>query len=141
MGAGNPPELIEAISRGIDMFDSRFPTKNARHGYLFTSKGVIRISNKKHEASSLPIDENCDCFVCKNCTRSYIRYQLKMQEAVGYRLASYHNIFYLQRLMEQARKAIKQGKFKQFKNKLINTYKKADKKVIRTEPQNKKCEI
>jgi len=132
MGAGNPPELLEAISRGVDMFDSRFPTKNARHGYLFTSKGIIRIGNKKHISSKKPIDENCDCFVCKNYTRSYIRYQLRMEEAVGYRLASYHNIYYLQRLMEQVREAIKAGKFQQFKNKLINIYNKADRKVIRS---------
>jgi len=132
MGAGNPPELIEAISRGVDMFDSRFPTKNARHGYLFTSKGVLRISNKKHEASKKPIDQNCQCFVCKNYTRSYIRYQLKMEEAVGYRLATYHNLYYLQRLMEQARKAIKQGKFLEFKNKIIRSYKKTEKTVQKT---------
>ncbi len=125
MGAGNPPELLESISRGIDMFDSRFPTKNARHGYLFTSKGILRLLNKKHEASKLPIDKNCDCFVCKNYTRAYIRYQLKMEEGVGYRLASYHNLYYLQRLMEKSRAAIKKGKFKEFKKKIIELYKKA----------------
>ncbi len=123
MGAGNPPELLEAISRGVDMFDSRFPTKNARHGYLFTSRGVLRLLNKKHEASSEPIDKNCDCFVCKNYTRAYIRYQLKMEEGVGYRLATYHNLYYLQRLMEQARCEIRRGKFKEFKKKIIKIYK------------------
>lgn len=126
MGAGNPPELVEAISRGIDMFDSRFPTKNARHGTLFTSKGVLRLCNKKHEASKLPIDPSCDCFVCKNYTRSYIRYQLKMEEGVGYRLASYHNLYYLQRLMEKSRVAIKKGKFKEFKDKIKKEYKKTE---------------
>jgi queuine tRNA-ribosyltransferase len=126
MGAGNPPELLEAISRGIDMFDSRFPTKNARHGTLFTSRGVLRLLNKKHESSKLPIDPSCSWFVCKNYTRSYIRYQLKMEEGVGYRLASYHNLYYLQRLMEKSREAIKKGKFKKFMNKIKREYRKTE---------------
>lgn len=129
MGAGNPPELIEAISRGVDMFDSRFPTKNARHGTLFTSKGVLRLMNKKYEASKLPIDAKCDCFVCKNYTRSYIRYQLKMEEGVGFRLATYHNLHYLQRLMEQARDAIKNGKFPEFRKKIVKIYKRTESKL------------
>ncbi len=126
MGAGNPPELIEAISRGVDMFDSRFPTKNARHGTLFTSKGVLRLLNKKHESSKLPIDNECDCFVCKHYTRAYLRYQLKMEEGVGYRLATYHNLYYLQQLMEQARKAIKAGKFGEFRSKVVKVYRRSE---------------
>lgn len=124
MGAGNPPELLEAISRGVDMFDSRFPTKNARHGYLFTSQGVLRIFNKEHESSHLPIDKECSCFVCKNYTRSYVRYQLRMEEGVGYRLASYHNLFYLQRLMDRVREAIKKHRFLEFKKKILRIYNK-----------------
>ncbi len=126
MGAGNPIELLEAISRGVDMFDSRFPTQNARRGTLFTSKGKVRIFRKEYALDTKPIDENCDCFVCKSYTRAYIRYQLFQEEAVGQRLATFHNLYYLQRLMEQARAAINSGKFKEFMNKVKKEYKKAD---------------
>jgi queuine tRNA-ribosyltransferase len=129
MGAGNPIELLDAISRGVDMFDSRFPTQNARRGTLFTSKGKLRIDRKQYEADKKPIDENCDCFVCKNYTRAYIRYQLKQEEAVGMRLATFHNLYYLMKLMEQSRAAIKAGKFKEFMNKVKKEYRQADKDV------------
>ena len=76
MGAGNPMELLEAISRGVDMFDSRFPTQNARRGTIFTSNGKLRIMRKQYEFDDKPLDENCDCFVCKHYSRSYLRYQL-----------------------------------------------------------------
>ena len=129
MGAGNPIELLEAISRGVDMFDSRFPTQNARRGTIFTSKGKLRIFRKEYIRDTRPLDEDCNCFVCKNYTRAYIRYQLFQEEAVGMRLATFHNLYYLMRLMEQARKAIKQGKFLEFKNKIKKIYDKEDKTV------------
>ncbi len=129
MGAGNPTELLEAISAGVDMFDSRFPTQNARRGTLFTSKGKIRIFREKYKFDTKPIDENCNCFVCKNYTKAYIRYQLHQEEAVGFRLASFHNLYYLQELMRQAREAIKKGKFKEFMNKVKKVYKKEDSSV------------
>jgi queuine tRNA-ribosyltransferase len=129
MGAGNPVELLEAISRGVDMFDSRFPTQNARRGTIFTSKGKLRLDRKIYEKDLSPLDKNCSCKVCKNFTRAYIRYQLKQQEAVGMHLASYHNLYYLMDLMTQARKAIKAGKFQKFKNQIKKEYQKADKLV------------
>ena len=129
MGAGNPIELLEAISLGVDMFDSRFPTQNARHGTILTSKGKLRIFRKKYELDTNQLDKNCDCYVCKNFTRAYIRYQLFQEEAVGMKLATYHNLYYLMRLMEQARQAIKQGKFLEFKNKIKKIYDKEEKSV------------
>lgn len=126
MGAGNPVELLEAISLGVDMFDSRFPTQNARHGTILTSNGKLRVSRKKYEFDKKPLDENCDCFVCKTYSRSYIRYQLQQEEAVGLRLATFHNLYYLQNLMKRSREAIKNGKFKELKDKIIKIYKKAD---------------
>lgn len=123
MGAGNPPEVLEAISLGADMFDSRFPTKCARHGTIFTSKGRLRLMRQEHEFDKKPLDENCKCFVCKNYTRAYIRYQLKQKEAVGYRLASFHNLFYMQTLIKEAKKAIKGGKFKVLVKKVKELYK------------------
>jgi queuine tRNA-ribosyltransferase len=141
MGAGNPVELLEAISLGVDMFDSRFPTQNARRGTIFTSKGKLRITRKKYTLDKKPLDENCDCFVCKNYTRSYLKYQLMQEEAVGYRLATFHNLYYLQNLMKQARDAIKKGKFKEFKTKIEKVYKKADSDVKLDLPKKKKTKL
>ncbi|MEK6886186.1 MAG: tRNA guanosine(34) transglycosylase Tgt, partial [Nanoarchaeota archaeon] len=131
MGAGNPVELLEAISRGCDMFDSRFPTQNARRGTLFTSKGKLRIFQEKFKFDTKPIDESCSCWVCKHYTRAYIRYQLHQEEAVGMRLATFHNLFYLQNLMQEAKAAIKAGKFRDFMNKVKKVYDKAD-SLVRT---------
>ena len=129
MGAGSPIELLEAISRGVDMFDSRFPTQNARRATLFTSKGKLRIDRLEYKQDPKPIDEDCDCFVCKTYSRAYIRYQLKQEEPVGMRLASFHNLYYLMRLMDESRVWIKKGKFLEFKNKVKRIYEKADKGV------------
>src|SRR3989344_6572567 len=114
MGAGDPVELLEAISRGVDIFDSRFPTKNARRGSLFTSKGRISIRNSRFKHDNGPLDKECDCFVCKKYTCSYIRHLLLQEEGVGFRLASYHNLYFLQNLMREAKEEIKRGKFRNF---------------------------
>lgn len=123
MGAGNPPEMLEAISLGVDMFDSRFPTKCARHGTIFTSKGRLRLFQSRYTKDKKPLDENCKCFVCKNYSRAYIKYQLKQQEAVGMRLASFHNLFYLQNLIKESKKAIKKGNFEALLKKVKKLYK------------------
>lgn len=122
MGVGDPVEILEAISRGVDMFDSRFPTMNARRGTLFTSKGKIKIFNGKYKEDKKPIDEKCDCFACKTYSRAYIRCLLKEEEGNGYRLATFHNLYYMQRLLENARDAIKKGKFREFMNEIKNIY-------------------
>ena len=114
MGAGDPVELLEAISRGVDIFDSRFPTKNARRGSLFTSKGRISIRNSRFKHDNGPLDKECDCFVCKKYTCAYIRHLLLQEEGVGFRLASYHNLYFLQNLMREAKEEIKRGKFRNF---------------------------
>ena len=114
MGAGDPLELLEAISRGVDIFDSRFPTQNARRGAIFTSKGRINLKAAKYKEDKNPIDKNCECFVCKDYSRAYLRHLLLQEEGAGLRLASYHNLHYLQRLIESAKGAIKEGKFKSF---------------------------
>jgi len=138
MGVGSPVEILEAISRGVDMFDSRFPTQNARRGTLFTSKGKLRILREKYKFDESPIDENCDCFVCKDYSRAYIRYQLQQEEAVGMRLATYHNLYYIMRLMEKAREAIKKGEFLEFKNGIKKAYKEANKDVKNNEKKGEK---
>ena len=122
MGAGHPLEVIEAIARGIDMFDSRFPTQNARRGTLFTRNGKLRIFNSKYKKDKKPIDKKCRCIACKNYSRAYIRHLILQEEGLGYRLATYHNIFYMQNMLKEAREAIKKGKFSEFKNKIKRVY-------------------
>jgi queuine tRNA-ribosyltransferase len=124
MGIGNPSEILEAISLGVDMFDSRMPTQSARRGTLFSSSGRVKILNKKYESDKKPIDENCNCFVCKNYSRAYIKFLLSQEEPVGKELASYHNLYYINNLIEQAKKQIKQGTFKDFKEKVKKVYEK-----------------
>lgn len=123
MGAGNPLELLEAISRGVDIFDSRFPTQNARRGNMFTWKGKVRILGLKHKHDKGPIDPDCDCFVCKRYSRAYVRHLLNNEEGAGARLASYHNLYFLQRLMERVREEIKQGTYHKFLDKIRREWK------------------
>ncbi|MSS75055.1 tRNA guanosine(34) transglycosylase Tgt [Candidatus Pacearchaeota archaeon] len=124
MGAGNPIELLEAIERGCDIFDSRFPTMNARHGNIFSWKGKYIVTNAEHKASLKPLDESCDCSVCKRYSRAYVCHLIRNEEGVGYQLASYHNLYFLQELMRRVRKAIKVGTFGKFKKTFIKNYSK-----------------
>ncbi|MBW3020979.1 tRNA guanosine(34) transglycosylase Tgt [Candidatus Woesearchaeota archaeon] len=126
MGIGSPVEILEGVERGADIFDSKFPTQNARRGTIFTSNGKLRILREEFEHDQKPLDENCDCYVCEKYSRSYVRYQLQQKEGVGYRLASYHNLYYLMRLMEKIRDSIKKGKFSEFKKDVVEIYEKAD---------------
>ncbi|MBS3078486.1 tRNA guanosine(34) transglycosylase Tgt [Candidatus Pacearchaeota archaeon] len=123
MGIGTPNEILEAISYGVDIFDSRLPTMNARHGELFTSKGKLKILNNKYKESKEPIDKSCNCFTCKNYSKAYIRHLLKEEEPVGKELASYHNLYFLQDLIKQAKHHIKNNTFSNFKSKIKRIYK------------------
>ncbi len=110
MGVGMPEDLVEAVWRGIDMFDCVLPTRNARNGMLFTSRGPLVIKNAKHFKDESPLDPECACFVCKNYSRAYIRYLFKNEELLGLILNTHHNVFYYLRLMEQMRQAIVAGR-------------------------------
>jgi queuine tRNA-ribosyltransferase len=123
MGIGNPVEILEGISHGCDIFDSRMPTQNARRGLLFTSKGKLRIMRKEHESSKEPIDANCDCYVCKNYSRSYLRHMLMQDEGTGKILVTFHNLYYLQDLVRKAKEHIKNGTFNKFLEKVKKAYK------------------
>jgi queuine tRNA-ribosyltransferase len=114
MGVGKPEDLVEGVRRGVDMFDCVMPTRNARNGHLFTSKGTIRIRNSQHRDSLLPVDEVCDCYTCKNYTRSYLFHLDKGREMLGARLNTIHNLRYYQRLMQQIREAIAADRFEAF---------------------------
>ena len=123
MGIGNPVEILKGISLGVDIFDSRMPTQNARRGTLFTSQGKLKILNEKYKFDSEPIDKECKCFVCKNYSKAFVKYQLINDEFTGKKLATYHNIFFLTKLIETAKEKIKQGKFQEFLKEIEGKYK------------------
>lgn len=106
MGVGTPEDLVEAVRRGIDMFDCVMPTRNARNGHLFTSTGTIRIRNSPHKTDTGPLDENCECYTCQNYSRAYLHHLDKTAEILGARLNTIHNLHYYQKLMQDLRSAI-----------------------------------
>lgn len=116
MGVGTPTNIIEGVARGIDFFDCVMPSRNARHGHLFTSNGIINIINAKYQTDPMPIDPNCDCPVCRNHSRAYIRHLIKAGEMLGMRLAVMHNLYFYNQLMENIRAAIEEGRFEEFRS-------------------------
>jgi queuine tRNA-ribosyltransferase len=122
MGVGVPEDILEAIERGIDMFDCVFPTRAARHATVFTRDGKFPMRNKEFELDQRPIDEECGCHTCRNYTRSYIRHLFKAQEILAMNLASVHNIYFLHDLTRAARRAIIEGRFAQFKSDFLYRY-------------------
>ena len=114
MGVGKPADLVEAVLRGIDMFDCVMPTRNARNGHLFTSTGVIKIRNAVHRGDTAPLDENCDCYTCQNFTRGYLHHLDKCGEILGAQLNTIHNLRYYQNLMRGLRDAIENDCLEQY---------------------------
>jgi queuine tRNA-ribosyltransferase len=114
MGVGTPSDLVEAVARGIDMFDCVMPTRNARNGYLFTSTGIVKLRNAKHKMDTGPLDANCDCSTCQNYSRAYLHHLQKTNEILGSRLNTLHNLHYYQSLMASIREAIKSDRFEDF---------------------------
>lgn len=122
MGVGEPLDMLEAVESGIDMMDCVQPTRIGRHGTVFTKYGRLVIKNKVYELDDRPLDEGCDCYACRNYTRGYIRHLFKAKEILGQRLATYHNLHFLIKLMNDSREAIKEGRFKEFKDEFIKNY-------------------
>ncbi|MBQ4105323.1 MAG: tRNA guanosine(34) transglycosylase Tgt [Clostridia bacterium] len=114
MGVGTPLNILEGVRRGVDLFDCVMPSRNARHGHLFTSQGIINISNAKYEQDESPIDPECDCPACRNFSRAYIRHLQKAQEALGLRLAVMHNLRFYNKLMEDIRQALAEDRYEEF---------------------------
>lgn len=114
MGVGKPEDLVEAVARGIDMFDCVIPTRNARNGYLYTSQGILRLRNQQYQYDTRPIDEHCPCYTCQNYSRAYLKHLDKCGEMLGGRLNTIHNLSYYHRLMQSMREAIIDGKFARF---------------------------
>ena len=114
MGVGTPGNIIEAVYRGVDLFDCVMPSRNARHGHLFTRQGIININNEKYKLDDSPIDAQCGCPVCQRHTRAYIRHLLKAKEMLGMRLAVMHNLWFYNTLMEEIREHLDHGTFTEF---------------------------
>src|ERR1700723_808502 len=114
MGVGRPEDIIEAVRRGIDMFDCVMPTRHARNAHLFTRQGVINIRNAAHTQDTAPIEEGCGCYTCLNYSRSYLRHLDKCGEILGSHLNTVHNLFFYQRLMREIRAAIAAGAFDEY---------------------------
>ena len=117
MGVGTPGNIIESVWRGVDFFDCVMPSRNGRHGHLFTWSGIINLNNKKYERDPGPIDSQCDCPACRRYSRSYIRHLLKAQEPLALRLMVTHNLYFYNTLMARIRGALDEGDFAGFRTK------------------------
>lgn len=124
MGVGTPEDILEAVERGVDMFDCVEPTRIARHGVALTFRGKININNAKHKLDKDPLEKGCDCYACKNFSRAYIRHLYTVDEILGKRLMTLHNLRFMMRFMEQLRDSIKKGKFSAFKKSFLKSYSK-----------------
>lgn len=119
MGVGTPANILEAVERGVDFFDCVYPSRNGRHGHVYTNHGKLNLFNKKFELDSRPIEEGCSCPACKSYSRAYIRHLLKAGEMLGMRLCVLHNLYFYNTMMTEIRYAIRSGEFKKYKeNKL-----------------------
>jgi queuine tRNA-ribosyltransferase len=118
MGLGHPVDLLDGVAAGVDLFDCVVPTRNGRHGLLFTSRGLLSLRNAQHARSDEPIDPDCACPACRHHTRGYLRHLLKIGEALGTRLTALHNLTYYSRLLGEAREAIQEGRFKSLHNEI-----------------------
>ena len=119
MGVGTPVNILEAVDRGIDLFDCVMPSRNARHGHVFTSEGIRNLANSKYITDERPLDELCACPVCKTFSRAYIRHLLKAGEMLGMRLAVLHNLYFYNNLMSEIRDALEKGRYSEFKREKI----------------------
>jgi queuine tRNA-ribosyltransferase len=116
MGVGRPEDIVEAVHRGVDMFDCVLPTRNARNGWLFTSHGAVKIRNARYAEDTRPVDESCDCYCCRYYSRSYLRHLQRCNEILGARLATIHNLHYYQQLMRELREAIVAGRLDEYRD-------------------------
>lgn len=126
MGVGRPEDIVESVQRGIDMFDCVIPTRHARTGFLYTSKGILKIRNSRYKDDTRPIDESCDCYTCRHYSRAYLKHLDKCGEILGARLNTLHNLHYFQRLMQDIRNAIEDQRFDEFVEAFYRDYASAD---------------
>ena len=122
MGVGTPVNILEAVERGVDFFDCVYPSRNGRHGHVYTAEGKLNLFNAKYELDEKPIQEGCGCPACRNYSRAYIRHLLKAKEMLGMRLCVLHNLYFYNHLMEDIRQAIEAGNYREFKKNWISRY-------------------
>ena len=120
MGVGTPANILEAVDRGVDFFDCVYPSRNGRHGHVYTKHGKLNLFNAKYELDERPIEEGCQCPACRRYSRAYIRHLLKAKEMLGMRLCVLHNLYFYNTLMEEIRAAIDAGRYKEFKKETLN---------------------
>ena len=119
MGVGTPANILEAVDRGVDFFDCVYPSRNGRHGHVYTKQGKRNLFNARYELDERPIEEGCQCPACRRYSRAYIRHLLKAREMLGMRLCVLHNLYFYNHLMEEIRNAIEEGRFKEYKEKTL----------------------
>lgn len=127
MGVGTPANILEAVERGVDFFDCVYPSRNGRHGHVYTNAGKLNLFNAKYETDDRPIEEGCQCPACKYHTRAYIRHLLKAKEMLGMRLCVLHNLYFYNTMMEEIREAIKAGRYSEYKNNKLEGFKENNK--------------
>ena len=120
MGVGTPANILEAVDRGVDFFDCVYPSRNGRHGHVYTNHGKINLFNAKYELDDRPIEEGCQCPACQKYSRAYIRHLLKAKEMLGMRLCVLHNLYFYNTMMEEIREAIEQGRYKEYKKQKLD---------------------
>lgn len=121
MGVGTPINILEAVERGVDFFDCVYPSRNGRHGHVYTNHGKMNLFNKKFELDKRPIEEGCNCPACRSYSRGYIRHLLKANEMLGMRLCVLHNLYFYNTMMSEIRTAIREGRYTEYKNNKIRT--------------------
>ena len=120
MGVGTPANILEAVDRGVDFFDCVYPTRNGRHGHLYTNEGKINLFNAKYELDDRPIEEGCQCPACRRYSRAYIRHLLKAKEMLGMRLCVLHNLYFYNTMMAEIRTAIEEGNYQEYKREKLD---------------------
>lgn len=115
MGVGTPANILEAVERGVDFFDCVYPSRNGRHGHMYTNQGKLNLFNEKYKEDPRPIEEGCQCPACRHYSRAYIRHLLKAKEMLGYRLGVLHNLYFYNTMMEEIRSAIEEGRYSAYK--------------------------
>lgn len=121
MGVGTPANILEAVDRGVDFFDCVYPSRNGRHGHLYTRHGKINLFNAKYELDTRPVEEGCNCPACRRYSRAYIRHLLKAKEMLGMRLCVLHNLYFYNHMMEEIRQALDEGRFASYKKEMLES--------------------
>lgn len=122
MGVGTPANILEAVDRGVDFFDCVYPSRNGRHGHVYTNQGKLNLFNAKYELDDRPIEEGCQCPACRHYSRGYIRHLLKAKEMLGMRLCVLHNLYFYNHMMTEIRQAIEEGRYKEYKRQKLEGF-------------------